>query len=265
MKKLLLIPRAVIDILSVWNKQLTIREKSSLTYTLSVLKIKKWLCRENAVIGFPLFGYQFYGINNQSLQFLLREIFVDRIYETGNCPGSQAQVTIIDAGSNIGLSVVFFKRHFPNCTIDAYEPNESSFTLLKRNIEQNKIKGVCLKQVAISDNEEDLFAESGFEPASVNQRFSVKEKSGKPIKALRLTNLIQQAVDYIKLDIEGAETWVLKDVIQNKSLKKSYGWLVEFHGEKETKQSIITEFIKNGFACTQKKDVYQFEQSKSND
>src|SRR5437762_7760146 len=142
MKKLLFIPRAVIDILSIWNKPLTIKEKSSLTYTLSILKLKKWLKKPDAVISYKLFGYKLKGCNYESLQFLIKEIFIDRIYESDEEFAKAHGLNIIDIGSNTGLSVLFFKRYFENAVIDAYEPNESSFELLKQNVEQNKFSNV---------------------------------------------------------------------------------------------------------------------------
>jgi FkbM family methyltransferase len=41
---------------------------------------------------------------------------------------------IVDAGANIGLASVFFANAFPEATIIAIEPEETNFTLLKKNV-----------------------------------------------------------------------------------------------------------------------------------
>ena len=261
MKKLLFIPRAIIDILSIWNKPLTIKEKSSLTYTLSILKLKKWLNKPDAIISYKLFGYKLKGCNQESLQFLIKEIFIDRIYELDEKFSKAHNLYIIDIGSNTGLSVIFFKKYFENAIIDAYEPNESSFELLKENMGRNNFGNVHLFNAAIGSNDGVLYPEEGFSPCSVNQRFSVQGNFNKPVQCIRLTNLLQAGgIDCVKIDIEGNETDVLTDAINNKCLTKVHCWLIEFHNDNEQTKWIKEEFLKQGFVGGRKKEVYCFKQ-----
>lgn len=263
MKKLLFIPRAIIDVLSVWNKQLTIKEKSSLTYTLGILKLKKWLNKKDSIIGYRLFGYHLQGYNNKSLQMLVKEVFIDRVYDFSDILETTKQLRIIDAGANVGLSVLFFKRNFKNSIVDAYEPGDASFQLLKKNVEENNLKEVQLVRAAISDNNQLLYAEEGFEPGSVNQKFSPAGNTGKPVGSVRLMDILQnENVGCVKLDIEGDEIKVLRDVIHNNSLAKVFCWLIEFHDEGEQREKMINEFEKNGFEYRNKKNVYCFWQTK---
>ena len=260
MKKLLFIPRAIIDLLSIWNKPLTIKEKSSLTYTIFILKIKKWLRKTDSVISYKLFGYKLKGCNNESLQFLIKEIFIDKIYNLGKAFNND-HLKIIDIGSNIGLSVLFFKKYFRNAVIHAYEPNESSFELLRQNVERNNFSNVHLFQTAIANNDGVFYPEEGFNPCSVNQRFSVQENNNKPVRCLRLTNLLQSDnIDCVKMDIEGSETDVLTNVINNNCLTKVCCWLIEFHKDGEQTDWMKEEFLKQGYVYTRKKEVYCFKQ-----
>src|SRR6478752_2497070 len=66
-----------------------------------------------------LLGYRVAYRGAGHLRYLFREIFMrgDYYFESDN-----AQPTIIDCGSNIGISVLFFKRLFPQCRIIAFEP-----------------------------------------------------------------------------------------------------------------------------------------------
>ena len=252
------------DILSVWNKQLTIKEKSSLTYTLSILKLKKWLNKRDSVISFPLFEYHLQGYNNESLQLLVKEIFVDRVYDVTKILNTSQPLQFIDAGANVGLSVLFFKRNFKNSIVEAYEPGDTSFQLLQKNIEANGLKEVQLVQKAISDSDQLLYAEEGFEHSSVNQKFSLTGNPERPVASMRLVNRLQQKkVDCVKLDIEGDEYKVLNDVISYKCLVNVFCWLIEFHNEEQQKEGIIKEFKKNGFTYKRKKNVYCFTQTKT--
>jgi len=261
MKKLLFIPRAFIDILSIWNKSLTVKEKSSLTYTLSILKIKKWLKKPDDIISYKLFGYKLKGCNHESLQFLIKEIFIDRIYELDSVFDKPDHLKIIDIGSNTGLSVLYFKKYFENAVVDAYEPNESSFELLKQNIKENNLKDVHLFNAAIGSEEGLLYPEAGFGPCSVNQKFSTQGDFNKPVKCVQLRNLLQQGkIDCVKIDIEGNETDVLTDVINNKCLTEVRLWLVEFHDDNEQTNWVKDEFLKQGFIYKRKKEVYCFKQ-----
>lgn len=112
MRKLLLIPRAVADLLSIWNGQQTWTQKSSFTYTFGYLKLVKWLRSKDAVIDFPLMGKRWKGCNNETWLYLIQEVFLERVYEVENEHNS-APLSIIDGGSNIGLSVLFSKPVFP--------------------------------------------------------------------------------------------------------------------------------------------------------
>lgn len=261
MKKLLLIPRAIIDILSIWKKQLPLKQKSSLTYTFSVLKVEKWIAKQDAVITFPLFEYKVNGCNSEWLQYLVKEIFIDRIYEVTGIAATQP-IRIIDAGSNIGLSVLFFKSCFPNAEIEAYEPNNTSFQLLQQNVSENGLTNIKCVQAAISHNDEILYAEEGFSPCSLNQRFVSSANNKESVPVVRLVHLIQnQRADLVKLDMEGAEMEVLKDVIAHNFLTKASCWLVEFHHSPQEVNEIVNEFIQQGFEYRRKQDVYCFKQT----
>jgi FkbM family methyltransferase len=39
---------------------------------------------------------------------------------------------IIDAGANIGLSIIYFKKKYPNSKIVAFEPDKLIFNILKK-------------------------------------------------------------------------------------------------------------------------------------
>lgn len=136
------------------------------------------------------------------------EIFYDEVYRfdaAGPAPH------IIDAGANIGLSIVYFKRRFPEATIVAYEPDETIFGLLKDNVAN--LSAVDLRQAAawVEDTTLTFYAEGSLagslELDSENLNRPVK------VRAERLrSELEKRFVDFLKIDIEGAENNVMFDI-----------------------------------------------------
>jgi predicted O-methyltransferase YrrM len=45
---------------------------------------------------------------------------------------------ILDCGANVGVSVLYFKRLYPDAEIIAFEPDEDVFAILKQNYEESK-------------------------------------------------------------------------------------------------------------------------------
>ena len=261
MKKLLMIPRALMDVISISRRDITMAEKSSLTYSFLFLKFKKWIYSGDAIITFPLFGIKIHCCNNQSVQHLLKEIFLEKVYDLSHVFKHAEALHFIDAGANIGLSALFLKRNFKNATVNCYEPAQTSFDLLKKNVENEQGRGITIEQVAVSNKDGKLYAEMGFGPCSENQTFAEHGQEVNAVKCVRLVHLLQrQKWDCVKLDIEGAEVNVLMDVIEQGQLNKSTSWLIEFHKEDDKKELILKEFMKERFLFTQKKGVYCFVQ-----
>lgn len=258
MNKLLLIPRAVADLISIWMGQQTWKSKSSFTYTFGILKLKKWLARKDSVIDFPLLGKRWKGCNNETLQHLIKEVFLEKVYEVDTV-GTHAPVSIIDGGSNIGLSVLFFKTIFPDAVIEAYEPNNQSFQLLQQNIEANGLHQVTAKQCALTANEEPLYWVAGYGPCSQNQQFSTIGNQEHRVAVQRLSHLLNNKKwDVVKLDVEGAELDILKDVIREQCLENATCWLIEFHHPLSAIEPVLGKFEKEGFRSSRKGDVYCF-------
>jgi len=138
---------------------------------------------------------------------LLREMFVDEQYadarKIGPVPG-----TILDLGSNIGASVIYFKLIFPDSKIVAVEPNPECQDLLRRNLEQFG-ESVRIIAAAVSGDEGtvDFFPNKAHWSSSLQKRGG----SGKPVsvRSTTLKNLCLDSglskIDLLKLDIEGAE------------------------------------------------------------
>ncbi len=113
-----------------------------------VVLIWKSKFHKNSAVHQDIFGFKVNANSPQVLYQLFREIFIERVYYF-ECEHDKPK--IIDAGANIGLSVLYFKFLFPNSKIIAIEPDPIAFEYLEENIAQNKIQGVELIKACVSD------------------------------------------------------------------------------------------------------------------
>lgn len=138
----------------------------------------------------------------------IREIFHDEVYKFN---ARTEHPHIIDAGSNIGLSVRYFKTLYPKATILAYEPDPAIFAMLKDNV--GSLPGVEVRQAAAWTQDTTLtFYSEGSLAGSAEMDF-LGTRNAITVPAERLADqLARQPVDFLKLDIEGAENSVLFDI-----------------------------------------------------
>ena len=94
-----------------------------------------------------LFGHAFYFSRPQELLHGLKEIFIDEIYRLKLEPDP----FIIDCGANIGMSIIYVKQKYPSAEILAFEPDDSNFSLLEKNISSFGYSGVQLHRKAVWD------------------------------------------------------------------------------------------------------------------
>jgi FkbM family methyltransferase len=171
-------------------------------------------------------GLSFFYKRPYELLHSYQEIFENEIYRFQS---AKSQPLIIDCGSNIGLSVLYFKKLYPNSTIIAFEPDAENFHLLQQNLEKNAIRDVQLHRAAIWIKDGSISFESNHSEAS-----HISEKgSANTVPSLSLNNFLQKndIVDFLKIDIEGAEWQVIKDCTQN--LRKVKNLFLEYHGKVE--------------------------------
>lgn len=154
-----------------------------------------------------IFGKPFKFNDGQSFSNTYLEIFQNNIYQF--IPDSNRN-TIIDCGANMGLSVFYFALNYPNHRIIAFEPDPAIFAVLKENVNTFGFSNVVLHNEAVWNKEETLafFTDKGMGGRVENSYTNQKPSH---IKAVRLKEYINADVDFLKIDIEGAEDTVLRD------------------------------------------------------
>jgi FkbM family methyltransferase len=170
------------------------------------------------------------GFSVKSIATLHREIFVDLSYYFS---ARRSDPLILDGGSNIGMSVLFFKALYPDARVLAFEPAEAAHRLLLDNVEQNGLARVEVHHIALGreNAQVSFFADahdlSTFGTSTRQERLPNPHKS--TVSQRRLSDFIEAPVDLLKLDIEGAEDEVLDDLIDSGAIGHIDQLVVEYH------------------------------------
>ena len=158
---------------------------------------------------------------------------------------------IIDCGANTGMSILYFKRLYPQARIIAFEADPKLFPVLEENVRGNGYRDVELINKAVWSSETELsFAPDG---ADAGHIIEGKEGAGGGgtirVPTVRLRDyLADRTVDLLKVDIEGAEGEVLadcRDVLHNVKAV-----CLEFHsyvGKKQGLGDMVKMFEDAGF------------------
>ena len=172
---------------------------------------------------------------------LFEEIFIFEVYAF---PTQEVNPFVLDCGSNFGLSVLYFKKYYPEARIICFEPQPIMAEYLKKNIVQNNLTNVDLRAVAISNvpGTISLFSNPlrpGGTGTSITRR--LLEKTNAPreeiVPAVVLSAFIDCPVDFLKMDIEGAEVIVLEELAATGKLERIQQMVLEYHDNIETNPS----------------------------
>lgn len=193
-----------------------------------------------------LFGNEFEFSHSKAFLHSVDEIFKNDIYlfET-----TKHSPVILDCGANIGLSVLYFYRLFPNAIIHAFEPDPEIFSILERNMKEYcSNSNVFLYQKAVWKEQTtlDFYSEGGLGGSNVLD--SLNKKQLIQVETIDLKNFLTKQIDFLKIDIEGAENTVFFDIVD--CLDRVENIFLEYHGILNQKQNlgdILNILTKKGF------------------
>jgi FkbM family methyltransferase len=181
--------------------------------------------------------------DNLSFIFQYKEIFVKEIYRFKSVSDTPV---IYDCGSNIGISCIYFKEIYPNARVIAFEADPSIAAVLERNLLRNNLKGIEVIPKAVWINDEGIeFNSDGKDGGSIYGE-------GKKIKisSVRLKDYLakEDRIDFLKMDIEGAETEVVLDC--SELFFKIQNIFIEYHswsGQPTSIDKILKVLRDSGF------------------
>lgn len=183
-------------------------------------------------------------VDAQSVLSMCNEIFVKKNYEF---EASKKNPLIVDCGANIGMSIIFFKKLYPDCKIIAFEPDKKVFNALKKNVESFGFKDIELHNKAVwsAETELDFYAEGSW-----GGRITRPGDEGNivTVKTARLKDYLTSPVDFLKIDVEGAETDIVRDCADD--LASVEHVFIEYHShcrERQTLQELLSILQAAGF------------------
>jgi len=186
--------------------------------------------------------------DNVALLGMLDEIYVRRNYafRTNN-----DHPVILDCGANIGVGVAYLKKQCPNAVIYAFEPDGEAFRCLSENIKRNNFSDVHLQRNAvwINNQELDFYADGSWGGGLFPKKGSVSSSSSSRVTAVDISDYLNQPIEFLKMDIEGAETEVILHA-SAKIIKNVKRFFFEWHsmkGEGQLLGKILHEFESSGF------------------
>jgi FkbM family methyltransferase len=217
-------------------------------------KFFKYLRRNNRkLLKFKMsrYGFEFYCRNNKD-DFKVMTIHEDDIIERFLPKDGDI---VVDIGAHIGLyTIISSKRVGFNGKVIAVEAHPENFEILNRNIQLNQLTNVIALNYAVYSEEEKLklylpSGESGFTKYNtIMPKFAKRDEKFIEVTAKPLDKLLQSngisAVNWIKIDVEGAEFEVLKGAHNVLSDSKDIAILIELHGSPYEYRPKIEEFIK---------------------
>lgn len=178
-----------------------------------------------------------------SFYWSYQEIFGNEIYQFDD--PSQAP-RIVDCGANYGLSVVYFKHKFPNARICAIEADPQIFKLLSHNVTSRHLSDVELIHAAVTPTGGPVqFHCEGADSGRVHPLSESKQSI--TIDGVAFSTLLDEPVDFLKMDIEGAEAECL---CQTDSLRNVNQLFVEYHSFEDEPQmldELLRKLRESGF------------------
>ena len=177
-----------------------------------------------------LFGYSLSFRDYASFIVMYEEIFMALEY---HFIASTPAPLIIDAGSNIGMAALFFTMLYPRSRIICFEPSHSSYAYLQNNIARNRLANVTAYRVALdreSDRELQLFSAGETSlMASIRPERNKDSATAESVRTATLSSYITEAVELLKLDIEGNEHSVAEDLAARGAWKHVRQTIIEYH------------------------------------
>jgi FkbM family methyltransferase len=211
------------------------------------LQLKIALC---SMIGRPvrslsICGTEMYFPDPRIFSFLLMEIFIEESYRGCDTPPAR----IVDLGSNIGMSILWFKTLWTESTILGVEASPEIFEFLQRNV--RSLAGVTVVNCAVSDHEGQMmfYSTPGSLMGSANSLRG--GSSGTMVETKPMSHFIAGNVDLLKIDIEGGEMAAFAELEASGKLTLIRQMFIEDHhhlpGESHSPAAFLSRLERHGF------------------
>ena len=163
------------------------------------------------------------------MRYLYREVFAEREYWFAT---DTSRPVILDCGSNIGMAILFFKALYPDALITAFEPAPWACAAIEETIRANGLRDVAVHNAALAETDGalELFHDPSHPGSAVMSVFSERMPGATVrVPAVRLSRHVTGPVDFLKLDVEGSELAVLRDLVASGTIGQIRQMVIECH------------------------------------
>lgn len=194
--------------------------------------------------------------------YIFTEVFVRDEYQswepTSNSPN------IIDLGGDPGaIAALYWKHRAPNSKVTIVEANPATARVMQQNIERRRLSDIRIVNAAVAENSDGNAVLNLHKPGKGwhTQDFIGESSSSQQtdeymveVPKIKLSELIgEEQIDLLKMDIEGSEREVIKELIMSEKLKNVNQIMMEFHHDKVRLQEnsaadMINKLLLNGFS-----------------
>lgn len=158
---------------------------------------------------------------------LVKDIALGGIYEFAT---GRPDPRILDCGSNIGASILYFKSLYPSARVIGFEADPLVLPYLEGNLRANNLRDVEIVRAALSSSAGQVgFLPDGLYGGRISSAEESLDASAQEIRVptARLYDYLDEPVDFLKMNIEGAEFEVLLDASDR--LPNIEQMVIEYH------------------------------------
>ncbi len=178
-------------------------------------------------------GHKIFLDHKDSLRLSTRGYFEPYISELMRKEVKKGDI-VVDIGANIGYHTLLMARLVgEKGKVYAFEPHPDNFELLKKNVEINGYKNVVLEQKAVGDKKGKINLYLDEEGKSVKHsivRHDYTKNAPIKVDLINLDSYFKNntAVNFIKMDVEGAEHYAIMGMSNLLGKNKRINMILEF-------------------------------------
>jgi FkbM family methyltransferase len=204
------------------------------------------------VFNIPEYDYKFYSrVTRKVPNFLIPDMYASMTLHEEDIRKQfypKKGDTVIDIGAAFGLyTIIASKRVGANGKVIAIEAHPGNYEMLNRNIKLNGLTNVIPLNYAVYSRETKVKIYSNYTIMSERMREEQVKEKFVEVNADTLDSILQQngirqeQINWIKIDVEGAEFEVLKGAHNTLSNSKDIALYIEIHGQRNYQP--IIEFL----------------------
>ena len=205
-------------------------------------------------------GARFWVRVNTSDLLIVWEIWKAKVYDDVRIPIGAGDV-VVDIGAHIGAFAVRASRLAHRGQVFAYEASRKNYAVLKENRQLNGLENLHIENSAVSDRRGRMPFYTPAQNGGLGSLLQTTSIFMEAVQAIPFADIIAEhgieQIDFLKLDVEGAEYDILLNC-PDETLAKVRRVVMEYHefkGDKRNHQDLVNLLNSQGFIVVVEKGV----------